>query len=393
MSPLDQIKQNTDSIIGEEALEERLKSGRPLRIKLGVDPTRPDLTFGHMVVFNKLRQFQDLGHEAILIIGDYTTRVGDPSQRSETRPMLSEEAIEENSRTYLDQAFQVMDPEKTTVHRNSEWFGSMDFMDCLRLAGQMTVARMLERDDFDKRYKANSPISIIEFLYPLLQGHDSVRIRADVELGGSDQLFNLLVGRQLQRDAGQAEQVCITLPLLIGLDGSKKMSKSSDNYIAFNDSAKDMFGKIMSISDETMWDYYQLLVLKSPDEIKAIRNDHPMDSKKALALTLVTRFHGSEAASRELQQFEQVFSKNKLPDDMPEFPWADLAKGDSESLVNLASATGIFGSKGEIRRLIAQGAFKVNQEKVDDPNADIQAPDSDPYTIQAGKRKFFKVLP
>lgn len=393
MSPLDQIKQNTDSIIGEEALEEKLQSGKPLRIKLGVDPTRPDLTFGHMVVFNKLRQFQDLGHEAILIIGDYTTRVGDPSERSETRPVLSEEEIEENSRTYLDQAFQVMDPEKTTVHRNSEWFGAMDFMGCLRLARQMTVARMLERDDFAKRYQANSPISIIEFLYPLLQGHDSVQIRADVELGGSDQLFNLLVGRQLQRDAGQSEQVCITLPLLIGLDGSKKMSKSADNYIAFNDSAKDMFGKIMSISDETMWDYYQLLLLKPEDEIEAIRQDHPMDSKKALALSLVTRFHGSEAAQRELQQFEQVFSKNKLPDAMPEFPWKALTREGSESLVNLAAATEIFGSKGEIRRLIAQGAFKVDQQKVEDPNATLEPPQGEPVVVQAGKRKFFKILP
>ncbi len=394
MDPLDIILQNTDAIIGEEALAERLQAGKTLKVKLGIDPTRPDLTFGHMVVFNKLRQFQELGHEAILIIGDYTTRVGDPSGRSETRPVLTEEEIEENAATYLDQAFKVLDASKTTVRRNSEWFNRMDFMGCLRLARQMTVARMLERDDFSKRHRDNSPISIVEFLYPLLQGRDSVEIEADVELGGSDQLFNLLVGRQLQRDVGQPEQACITLPLLVGLDGVKKMSKSADNFIAFNDSPKDMFGKIMSVSDETMWDYYRLLLLHTPDAITRLQEGHPMDAKKALARTLVSRFHGDDAGPRELAQFEQVFSKNQLPDDMPEFKWADLTSNpESESLVNLAAASGLFGSKGEIRRLLTQGAFKVNQEKFDDPNGSLQPPSDHPVIIQAGKRKFFKILP
>lgn len=395
MDPLDSLKQNTDAIIGEEALAERLQAGKTLKVKLGVDPTRPDLTFGHLVVFNKLRQFQELGHQAILIIGDYTTRVGDPSGRSETRPVLSEAEIEENAATYLDQAFKILDSSKTAVRRNSEWFNRMDFMDCLRLARQMTVARMLERDDFSKRHRDNSPISIVEFLYPLLQGHDSVEIEADVELGGSDQLFNLLVGRQLQKDAGQPEQICITLPLLIGLDGSRKMSKSADNYIAFNDSAKDMFGKIMSISDKTMWDYYRLLLLKTPEEIENLQQGHPMDAKKALARTLVSRFHGDEAGSRELDQFEQVFSKNQLPDDMPEFKWAELAQGiDQPTIVDVANLTGLFGSRGEIRRLIKQGAVKCNQERVTDEKSTLAKPDSsNPHILQAGKRKFFKILP
>jgi len=394
MTPLEQIKQNTDTIIGEDSLVERLQSGRPLRVKFGVDPTRPDLTFGHLVVFNKLRQFQDLGHEAILILGDYTTRVGDPSGRSETRPVLTEEEIAVNASTYLDQAFQVMNPEKTTVRSNSEWFNKMDFMDALRLARRMTVARMLERDDFLKRYREGNPISIVEFLYPLLQGYDSVKIEADVELGGSDQLFNLLVGRQLQRDAGQPEQICITLPLLVGLDGEKKMSKSTDNYIAFNDSPKEMFGKIMSISDEVMWNYCKLLLLKTEAEVEALRERHPMDCKKELARKLVSRFHGDEAADRELQQFDKVFSNRQAPDDMPSISWSDVAgERESESMVALADASGLFGSKGEIRRLIAQGAFKVNQKKLDESDDLVQRPAGEPVVIQAGKRKFFKITP
>ncbi len=386
--------QGIDTIIGEDALKERLAAGKRLKVKLGVDPTRPDLTFGHMVVFNKLRQFQDAGHEAILIIGDYTTRVGDPSGRSDTRPVLTGEEIEENSQTYLDQAFKILNPELTTVRRNSEWFGPMAFMDCLRLSRQMTVARMLERDDFAKRYQSGNPISIIEFLYPLLQGHDSVQIEADVELGGTDQLFNLLVGRQLQKDAGQPEQACITLPLLVGLDGVKKMSKSADNFIAFNDVPKDMFGKIMSITDEVMWDYYRLLLLKTDEEIEDLQQAHPMDMKKALAVELVSRFHGEDQGVHQRQQFEQVFSKNKLPDDMPEFSWKRLA-GEAETLTLIDAMAGsmLFESKGEIRRLFKGGAVKVNQERAEDPNTALEPPAEDPVIIQAGKRKFLKVLP
>lgn len=386
------ITNATETIIGGEELAKRMaEAKRPLRIKFGVDPTRPDLTFGHMVVFNKLRQFQDLGHEAILIIGDFTTLIGDPSGRSDLRPVLTREEINQNAETYLEQAFQVIDRDKTTVRRNSEWFDAMGFEDCLKLARQMTVARMLERDDFAKRFSQNTPISIVEFLYPLVQGHDSVRIEADVELGGSDQLFNMLVGRQLQKDAGQTEQAVITMPLLVGLDGSKKMSKSADNYIAFSDSAKDMFGKIMSIPDAVMWTYYSLLLLEDNASIDALKAGHPMDAKKQLALRLTGKFHGEEAAQYELEQFEQVFSKKELPDEMPEFAFAELAGGEAEvTLLNLVSDTQLFKSKKEVKRFIEQGSVKLHGDKVGDPFAPMAAP-SEPYVFQVGKRVFFRV--
>ena len=390
MSAIDLIRQNAEALYGEEQLLEKLASGRKLKVKLGVDPTRPDLTFGHMVVFNKLRQFQDLGHQAILIIGDFTTLIGDPSGRSSTRPVLTEDEIRENARTYVDQAYHVLDPDKTTVRFNSEWFGKMSFTDCLGLARKMTVARMLERDDFSKRYAGNTPISIVEFLYPLVQGYDSIMIGADVELGGSDQTFNCLVGRQLQKDAGQPEQAVLTLPLLVGTDGVKKMSKSQDNYIAFNDNPKEMFGKIMSISDEVMWDYYKLLLLKSGAEINGLKNGHPMELKKGLASTLVSKIHGAGTGEHERQQFEQVFSQNKRPDDMPTFAWSDLATEETQSLLNLMGNSRLVQSKKEARRLIQQGSVKVNDERVDDPFASFSEPDL-PLVIQAGKRIFFEV--
>jgi len=391
MSLIDTIRTNTDTIIGDAELEDRLHGNRPLRIKLGVDPTRPDLTFGHLVVFNKLRQFQDLGHEAVLIIGDFTTLIGDPSGRSSTRPVLTREEIDANARTYLEQAFQVLDEDKTIVRYNSEWFDDMGFEDCLKLARKMTVARMLERDDFAKRYAENAPISIVEFLYPLIQGYDSLVLHADVEIGGTDQLFNMLVGRQLQKDAGKQEQAVITMPLLIGLDGVKKMSKSADNYIAFTDSAKEMFGKIMSISDDTMWDYYRLLVEADDERIAKMKQEHPMDAKKRLASTLVGRFHSMKAAKHELEQFEQVFSQNKLPDDMPTFTWSDLL-GDAEDapLVEVMAQSDLFESKGAIRRLIQQGGVKMDGEKQTDPNLPIARPEAD-RVFQAGKRIFFKI--
>jgi len=329
---------------------------------------------------------------AILIIGDFTTLIGDPSGRSSTRPVLSSEEIRENAATYLDQAFKILDEDKTTVHYNSEWFDRMSFEDCLKLARKMTVARMLERDDFAKRYAGNAPISIIEFLYPLIQGYDSLVLNADVEIGGTDQLFNMLVGRNLQRDAGKAEQAVITMPLLVGLDGTKKMSKSADNYIAFTDSPKDMFGKIMSISDETMWDYYRLLLGTGEDKIERLKKDHPMDAKKHLASALVGQFHSMSAAKHELEQFEQVFSKNKLPDDMPTFTWSDLL-GDVESaaLVDLMAETELFESKGAIRRLIQQGGVKADGEKRSDPAEVVTRIDGE-QVFQAGKRVFFKVV-
>lgn len=392
MEALQILKQNVVDLHTEEDLKKKLAEGRPLRIKLGVDPTRPDLTFGHMVVFNKLRQFQDLGHQAILIIGDFTTLIGDPSGRSSTRPVLTKEEIKQNAETYVAQAYKILDPEKTIVRYNSEWFGAMGFEDCLQLARRMTVARMLERDDFSKRYAAQTPISIIEFLYPLVQGQDSVEIRADLEIGGSDQLFNCLVGRQLQKDAGQDEQVVLTLPLLVGTDGVKKMSKSQDNYIAFNDAPKEMFGKIMSISDEVMWDYYRLLLLKTPSEIAALQREHPMMMKKTLARQLTEMIHGDGTGQHELEQFEQVFSKKQRPDDMPSFTWSQVAEGTTQTLVNILGASGKFPSKKEARRLIEQGSVKVNDEKIIDPFFEIATPEADPIVIQAGKRIFFEVI-
>jgi len=392
MSLIETIRTNTETIIGDTELEDRLHGNRPLRVKLGVDPTRPDLTFGHLVVFNKLRQFQDLGHEAILIIGDFTTLIGDPSGRSDTRPVLTKEEIVDNAQTYLEQAFKILDEEKTTVVYNSEWFNDMGFEDCLKLARKMTVARMLERDDFAKRYKGNVPISIIEFLYPLIQGYDSLVLNADVEIGGTDQLFNMLVGRALQKDAGKQEQAVITMPLLIGLDGTKKMSKSADNYIAFTDSPKEMFGKIMSISDDTMWTYYQLLLEFDGAKITKLKEGHPMHAKKNLASTLVGQFHSMQAGKHELEQFEQVFSKNKLPDDMPTFTWSDLlGDADAAPLFDVMAQSELFESKGAVRRLVQQGGVKINGEKQSAPTREITRPDSE-MIFQAGKRIFFKLL-
>ena len=392
MSLTETIRINTETLIGETELEDRLHGNKPLRVKLGVDPTRPDLTFGHLVVFNKLRQFQDLGHEALLIIGDFTTLIGDPSGRSNTRPVLTKEEIVENAQTYLDQAFKILDQKKTTVYYNSEWFDGMSFEDCLKLSRKMTVARMLERDDFAKRYASQAPISMIEFMYPLIQGYDSLVLNADVEIGGTDQLFNMLVGRALQKDAGKQEQAVITMPLLVGLDGSKKMSKSADNFIAFTDNAKEMFGKIMSISDDTMWDYYRLLLEFPENKVENLKTGHPMESKKRLASSLVGQFHSMEAAKRELEQFEQVFSKNKLPDDMPTFTWTDLI-GDAPNapLFEVMAQSKLFESKGAIRRLVQQGGVKIDGEKQDDPSCQI-TPSKVEQIFQAGKRVFFKLV-
>lgn len=388
---METLLSNAEIVIGEEELEERITAGAKLKVKFGVDPTRPDLTLGHMVVFNKLRQFQEHGHEAILLIGDYTALIGDPSGRSALRPELSKEEVKANASTYLEQAFRILDESKTTVRHNSEWFGNMSFGDCLGLARQMTVAQMLERDDFSKRHKENSPISIIEFLYPLIQGHDSVVLEADVELGGSDQLFNMLVGRSLQKDAGKPEQVVITMPLLVGLDGSRKMSKSYDNYIAFNDPPKEMFGKIMSIPDGVMWDFYRLLLLSDESTVDRQQKEHPMVAKKELALKLTSHFHGLDSASNELAQFEKVFSRHENPDDMPTFKWTDLCPEEVEvSLVDLIAATNLFASKGEIRRLIDQGGVKINDEKQTEALRKL-CPPNEALIFRAGKRNFFKI--
>jgi len=394
MSAAEQIqlmKARTEKFIGEQEIIKRLSAGKTLRVKLGVDPTRPDLTFGHMVVLNKLRQFQDLGHQAVLIIGDYTTRIGDPTGRSDTRPVLSESEIESNAQTYLEQAYRILDSKKTEVRRNSEWFGKMSFLDALNLSRQMTVAQMLVRDDFAKRYSEQTPISIVEFLYPLLQGHDSVMLKADIEIGGSDQLFNMMVGRDLQEKAGQEPQAVLGMPLLVGLDGEKKMSKSLGNYIAFNENPKDMFGKIMSVPDVTMWVYYRLLLECGDEEIKSLQAQHPMEMKKQLAVKLTDKFHGSGAGTKERQEFETVFSKGGVRTDMPEFSWDTLSAGAHEAgIVDLLAATGLFPSKKEVRRLIEGGAVKIGEEKVSDPALKISRPTSE-IIIQAGKRTFVKI--
>ena len=381
----------TETIIGKEELVEKISSGAKLKVKFGVDPTRPDLTFGHLVVFNKLKQFQDAGHDAILLIGDYTARIGDPSGRSDLRPELTASEVEENAETYLDQAFKVLDESKTIVRRNSEWFSKMTFADALNLTRKMTVAQMLERDDFSKRFKSSQPISMVEFMYPLIQGYDSVILESDIEIGGSDQLFNMLVGRNLQKDIGINTQAVLTMPLLVGLDGVRKMSKSYDNYIAFNDSAKDIFGKAMSLSDEAMWEYFQLLLNYSDVQIEEMKQLHPMDAKKALAESLTSLFFEDSIAKKEREEFSKVFSKGKVPEEMPTFSLSSLSL-EKVSLLNVLASTDKFGSKGEIRRLVKQGAIKLDNVRVDDPEMvlDFEA-ERNEMVIKAGKKIFIRI--
>ena len=389
-----ELLKNTEIVIGEEEFSEKVSNGEKLKIKFGVDPTRPDLTFGHLVVFNKLKQFQDEGHEAILLIGDYTARIGDPSGRSDLRPELTEEEVNENAKTYLEQAFRIIDPEKTTVRRNSEWFSRMNFADSLALSRKMTVARMLERDDFEKRFKNNQPISMVEFMYPLIQGYDSIVLESDVEIGGSDQLFNMLVGRTLQKDEGAEPQTVLTMPLLVGLDGTKKMSKSYNNYIAFNDNPKDIFGKTMSISDDTMWDYYKLLLLRDKDAILDLKKNHPMEMKKELAQELTALFYDLEKAKIEKQSFSQVFTQRENPEEMDSYSIAKiLAPEDSPNVLNILAKTMIFESKGQIRRLIQQGAIKINGQKVESSEDIINLGNTESgVVVKAGKKIFFKVV-
>jgi tyrosyl-tRNA synthetase len=383
--PIEIIASNVQELIDREGLERKLASGRPLRIKLGVDPTRPDLTFGHLVVFNKLRQFQDLGHTAIFLIGDFTTTIGDPSGRSDARPILTPEEIGKNAETYLAQAFKVLDPQRTEVRHNSEWYRTMSLADLLQLAREMTVAQLIERDDFAKRYREKTPISLVEFLYPLIQGYDSVMLRADLEMGGSDQLFNMLVARALQKTRGTEEQSVLCMPLLVGLDGTRKMSKSFGNYIAFNDSARDMFGKIMSIPDGIMATYYRLLLCESEEAIGRMSQMHPMEAKKDLARRLVARFYGSDMAERERDEFERVFSRNELPTEMAEI----ILPTGQATLLDALALSGAFRGRNEIRRLLDQGAVRVNGERVSNPEHVLVT--GQEAVIQVGKKQFFSV--
>ena len=385
-----ELLSNSEIVIGDGELVKKIEDGRKLKIKFGVDPTRPDLTFGHLVVFKKLRQFQDAGHETILLIGDYTARIGDPSGRSALRPELTEEEVGANAQTYLDQAFRVLDKTKTIVRRNSEWFSKMSFADSLSLTRKMTVARMLERDDFSNRYKENKPISMVEFMYPLVQGYDSVVLESDVEIGGSDQLFNMLVGRSLQKDLGFEPQAVMTMPLLVGLDGVRKMSKSYDNYIAFNDTSRDIFGKIMSIPDNVMDDYYRLLLNYDEPMLDGLKSRHPMEIKKQLAVELTASFFGRTIAEKELSEFANVFSKGQLPEEIPSFSIASFGLEDI-TLLNLIFKTGVFESKGQIRRLFKQGAIKLNGNGVKDPEMNVKMPtDQDHIVVKVGKKVYLK---
>lgn len=392
LSPEEQlklIKQGTVEIIEEEELLKKLKEGRPLRIKAGFDPTAPDLHLGHTVLLQKLRQFQQLGHEVYFVIGDFTAMIGDPTGRSETRPPLSREEVLENAKTYEHQVFKVLIPEKTNIVFNSSWLSSLGTECIIRLAGQYTVARMLERDDFSKRFKEGIPIYIHEFLYPLLQGYDSVFLRADVELGGTDQKFNLLVGRDLQRAYGQEPQVCITLPLLVGLDGVRKMSKSYGNYIGITERPEDMFGKVMSISDDLMWDYYLLLTDYTQEEIEDFKkNLHPMDAKKRLAHYIVSRYHSKEEADRALEFFERTFSKREFPQDAPVI---EVKRGYRQKAYELLVELGIEPSKNSARRLIEGGGLKINGNKIEDPNHEIDVLEE--LQMQVGKKRFYRIVP
>jgi tyrosyl-tRNA synthetase (EC 6.1.1.1) len=392
LSPKEQlsiIKRGTFEIIEEEELLKKLKEGRPLRVKAGFDPTAPDLHLGHTVLLQKLRQFQQLGHEVYFVIGDFTAMIGDPTGRSETRPPLSREEVLENAKTYEHQVFKILDPEKTNIVFNSTWLSELGTEGIIKLAGKYTVARMLERDDFSKRFKEGIPIYIHEFIYPLLQGYDSVFLKADVELGGTDQKFNLLVGRDLQRAFGQEPQICITLPLLVGLDGVRKMSKSYQNYIAIQEEPESMFGKIMSISDDLMWEYYTLLTDYTEEEVENFKkNLHPMEAKKKLAHFIVERFHGKEQADRALEFFVKTFSEREFPEDAPII---EVPHGLKRRAYELLFELGIESSKNSARRVVEGGGLRINGTKVEDPNQEIEIKEE--LRLQVGKKRFYRVVP
>ncbi len=384
---LGELRRGTDEILVESELIERLSSGRPLRVKAGFDPTAPDLHLGHTVLINKLRHFQMHGHQVLFLIGDFTGMIGDPTGKSATRKPLSPEQIADNAATYKEQVFRILDPEHTQVVFNSEWMGRFSAADLVQLASRYTVARMLERDDFSKRYQSGQPIAIHEFLYPLVQGYDSVALRADVELGGTDQKFNLLVGRQLQQQDGQPPQVVITMPILEGLDGVQKMSKSLGNTIAIQDAPDDMFGKVMSISDVLMWRYFDLLSFRPTTELAALRRSvddgmNPRDVKLSLAEELVERFHGAAAARAAREAFIDRFRHKALPDDVPEQRL--VANGDGIPLAAALRLAGLVSSTGEGLRMIAQGAVRVDGERVTDA---VMLPVHSIQLVQVGKRR------
>ncbi len=386
------ILRGADELLVESEMAAKLQKSRdtgvPLRIKLGMDPTAPDIHFGHTVVLNKMRQLQDMGHHVIFLIGDFTSMIGDPSGRNATRPPLTREQIEVNAQTYYQQATKILNPDRTEIRYNSEWCDELGARGIIQLASRYTVARIMERDDFTKRFKGGIPISVHEFLYPLMQGYDSVILKADVELGGTDQKFNLLVGRELQKEYGQEQQCILTMPLLVGLDGVEKMSKSKNNYIGITEEPDSMFGKMMSISDELMWSYYELLSTKTLDEIAALKKAteegmNPRDVKVALAQEMITRFHNQAAAEQALANFEARFRDGAIPDEMPE-----VSLSAPLGIVAILRDAGLASSGSEASRNIQQGGVKVDGQKVEDKGLQLEA---GTYVIQVGKRKFARV--
>lgn len=391
-SQLAVIKRGSDELLVESELLDKLRQGRPLRIKAGFDPTAPDLHLGHTVLINKLRHFQGLGHHVMFLIGDFTGMIGDPTGKNATRPPLSREQIVENARTYQDQVFKILDPERTEICFNSKWFEPLGAAGMIKLAAHHTVARMLERDDFAKRYANNQPIAIHEFLYPLCQGYDSVAMKADVELGGTDQKFNLLVGRELQKHYGQVPQCVLMMPLLEGLDGVNKMSKSLGNYVGIAEPPQEIFGKLMSVSDELMWRYFDLLSFRPLEEIAAFKRDvgsgrNPRDIKVLLAQEIVRRFHSEEAAGKALEDFEARFKRGALPDEMPEVTLE--TNGATLSIAQILKQAGLTASTSDALRMIEQGGVKLNSEKVSDKGLELCS--GGPLVLQVGKRKFARI--
>ncbi|EES72801.1 tyrosine--tRNA ligase [Paenibacillus sp. oral taxon 786 str. D14] len=394
------ISRGVVEIVPEDELKQKViqsvVTGKPLKVKLGLDPSAPDIHIGHTVVMQKLRQFQELGHQVQLIIGDFTGRIGDPTGKSETRKQLTEEDVQRNAETYRQQIFKILDPEKTQVNFNSEWLAPMTFADVVKLSAKVTVARMLERDDFTKRYTSGQPISIHEFFYPLMQGMDSVALESDIELGGTDQKFNLLMGRTLQKEYGKDTQVAIMTPIIEGLDGVQKMSKSLGNYIGIDEAPNEIYGKAMSVPDELMTKYFELVTDLSLEELAELTEGlksgavHPRDAKMKLAHTLVRMYHGQEAADAAQEHFVTVFQQRALPEDIEEkeIPAAELDNGKIR-LIKLLTLLGFAASNGEARRSIQQGAVKLNEEKISDPNAEVELAGGE--IIQVGKRKFAKL--
>ncbi|MDY3331104.1 MAG: tyrosine--tRNA ligase [Pelistega sp.] len=387
------VLRGVDELLVETEFAQKLQKSRdtgvPLRIKLGMDPTAPDIHLGHTVVLTKMRQLQDMGHQVIFLIGDFTAAIGDPSGRNSTRPPLSREQIEVNAKTYYEQAAKILDPSRTEIRYNSSWCDQLGARGLIKLASHYTVARIMERDDFTKRFKGGIPISVHEFLYPLLQGYDSVELKADLELGGTDQKFNLLVGRELQKEYGQPQQSVLTMPLLVGLDGVEKMSKSKNNYVGITETPDSMFGKIMSISDTLMWNYYELLSSKTLDEIAALKQateagENPRNIKVALAQEIITRFHNAAAAEKALADFEARFRDGQIPEDMPEV----MLPAGPLGIVAVLREAGLAPSGSEATRNIQQGGVKVDGQKVEDKSLQLAA---GTYVVQVGKRKFARV--